>query len=551
MSSQPLASANGSSKPSSSEAPDLDAVIVGAGFSGIYMLYRMRDVLGLNVRVFEAGDGVGGTWYWNRYPGARCDSESFYYSFSFSPELDQEWEWTRKYPEQPEILRYLNFVADRFDLKRDIQLSTRVTEATFDEANNSWKVISENGESITARYLISAVGCLSSANVPDFKGLEDFEGEWYHTGSWPHEGVDFSGKRVGLIGTGSTGIQATPVIAAEAEHLTVFQRTPNFSIPARNAPLSAEDWQEIRSNYPETRRILKSSLAGFPYTMTERSAKDVDDDERKEIYEKLWEHGGFKFLWGSFFDIMVDLDANATAADFIRGKIRETIDDPTVADILIPTDHPYGSKRPPIDTGYFETYNRDNVKLVDIRKAPIQEITKKGLKTEDAEFELDVIVFATGFDAMTGSLLRMNITGRDGRTLEDKWSAGPRTFLGLQVEGFPNLFTITGPGSPSVLVNMPVAIEQHVEWIADCIAHMRETGMNRIEANLEAEDEWVQHVNDVASLTLFSHANSWYLGANIPGKARVFMPYPGGLVLYGERCDASVENGYEGFTLQS
>ena len=546
MSSQPLAS----SQASSGRAPELDAVIVGAGFSGLYMLYRMREVLGLNARVFETGDGVGGTWYWNRYPGARCDSESFYYSFTFSPELDQEWEWTSKYPEQPEILRYLNYVADRFELKRDIQLSTRVIEASFDEENDCWRVFTDDGKSITARYLISAVGCLSAANVPDIKGIDDFEGEWYHTGSWPHEGVDFSGKRVGLIGTGSTGIQATPRIAAEADHLTVFQRTANFSIPARNAPLSAEDWADIRKNYPEIRRVLKSSMAGFPYTLTERSAKDVDDEERTAIYEELWDHGGFKFLWGSFFDIMLDLDANATAADFIRGKIRRTVKDPKVADMLVPTDHPYGSKRPPIDTDYFETYNRDNVKLVDIRKAPIVEITKNGLRTEDSEYELDIIVFATGFDAMTGSLLRMNIRGKGGRTLEDKWAAGPRTYLGLQVEGFPNLFTITGPGSPSVLVNMPIAIEQHVEWISDCIEHMRENGMRRIEANLDAEDAWVDHVNEVASMTLFPRANSWYMGSNIPGKTRVFMPYPGGLVLYGERCQDAVSKGYEGFTLQ-
>jgi cation diffusion facilitator CzcD-associated flavoprotein CzcO len=546
MSSQPLASARASSGPD----PDLDALIVGAGFSGLYMLYRMREVLGLNARVFEAGDGVGGTWYWNRYPGARCDSESFYYSFTFSPELDQEWEWTSKYPEQPEILRYLNYVADRFELKRDIQLSTRVIEASFDEDNDCWRVATDDGKSITARYLISAVGCLSSANVPEIKGIDDFKGEWYHTGSWPHEGVDFSGKRVGLIGTGSTGIQVAPRIAAEADHLTVFQRTPNFSIPARNAPLSAEDWADIRKNYPEIRRVLKSSMAGFPYSLTERSAKDVDDEERTAIYEELWTHGGFKFLWGSFFDIMLDLDANATAADFIRGKIRRTVKDPAVADMLVPTDHPYGSKRPPIDTDYYETYNRDNVKLVDIRKAPIAEITEHGLRTEDAEYELDIIVFATGFDAMTGSLLRMNIRGKGGRTLEDKWSAGPRTYLGLQVEGFPNLFTITGPGSPSVLVNMPIAIEQHVEWISDCIAYMREKGHRRIEANLDAEDAWVDHVNEVASMTLFPRANSWYMGSNIPGKTRVFMPYPGGLVLYGERCQEAVAKDYEGFTLQ-
>ena len=531
--------------------PDLDAVIVGAGFSGLYMLYRMRDVLGLKARLYEAGDGVGGTWYWNRYPGARCDSESFYYCYSFSEELQQDWEWTSKYPEQPEILSYLNHVADRFELRRDIQLSTRVTGATFDEASDCWEVCTDAGERITARFLISAVGCLSAANVPDVKGLDDFKGDWYHTAAWPHEGVDFSGKRVGLIGTGSTGIQATPFIAAQADHLTVFQRTPNFSVPARNAPLTREDWAEIKANYPAISRRVRESLAGFPYELTLRSAKDVSDEERLAIYEQLWEDGGFKFLWGSFYDILIDKEANDTAAEFIRGKIRKTIDDPEVAEMLLPTDHPYGSKRPPIDTDYFETFNRDNVKLVDIRKAPIVEVTPRGLRTEGGEHELDIIVFATGFDAMTGSLLRIDIRGLGGRTLADKWAEGPRTYLGLQVAGFPNLFTITGPGSPSVLVNMPVAIEQHVEWISGCIDHMRKQALRRIEANVEAEDEWIDHVNEIASMTLFPQANSWYLGANIPGKKRVFMPYVGGNVEYRRRCDEVAAKGYTGFELRS
>ena len=532
-------------------APDLDAVIVGAGFAGLYMLYRMRDGLGLKARVFERGDGVGGTWFWNRYPGARCDSESFYYCYSFSEELDQEWDWTSKYPEQPEILRYLNHVADRFDLRRDIQLSTRVTEASFDEATDCWEVRTEAGECITARFLISAVGCLSAANLPDIKGLDDFEGDWHHTGAWPKEGVDFSGKRVGLIGTGSTGIQATPVIAAEADHLTVFQRTANYSVPTRNTPLSPEAWAEIKANYPEIRRTIRASRAGFPYTVEQRSAKDVSDEERQAIYEQLWKEGGFKFLWGSFFDILIDLESNKTAADFIRGKIRGTVKDPEVAELLSPTDHPYGSKRPPIDTHYYETFNRGNVKLVDIRKCPIVEITPRGLRTEDRDYELDIIVFATGFDAMTGSLLRIDIRGLAGRTLADKWADGPRTYLGLQVAGFPNLFTITGPGSPSVLANMPTAIEQHAEWISDCIEHMRERGLRRIEAKVEAEDEWVEHVNAVSNFTLHKYANSWYLGSNIPGKKRVFMPYVGGLDVYRKRCDEVAADGYAGFELGS
>ncbi len=531
--------------------PDLDAVIVGAGFAGLYMLYRMRDVLGLNARIYEAGDGVGGTWYWNRYPGCRCDSESFYYSYSFSHELEQEWEWTSKYPEQPEILSYLNHVADRFDLRRNIELSTRVTSASFDEAAHCWEVRTGAGERVTARFLISAVGCLSAANVPDIKGLDEFQGSWYHTGRWPHEGVDFSGKRVGLIGTGSTGIQATPVIAAQAAALTVFQRTPNFSVPARNAPLTPAVTAEIKANYREIRRLTRESQAGFPYTLQERSAKDVSDEERQAIYEQLWEDGGFKFLWGSFQDLLSDKEANDTAASFIRSKIGEIVKDPEVAELLMPWDHPYAAKRPPIDTNYFETFNRDNVTLVDIRKAPIVEVTPRGLRTEAGEYDLDIIVFATGFDAMTGSLLAIDIRGLGDRTLADKWAAGPRTYLGLQVAGFPNLFTITGPGSPSVLTNMPVAIEQHVEWISDCIEHMRKQGLRCIEAKVEAEDEWVDHVNEVADLTLYPQANSWYLGANIPGKKRVFMPYVAGLIEYRRRCDEAAGEGYTGFELRS
>ncbi len=539
-------------RPESDSSPELDAVIIGAGFSGLYMLYQVREVLGLSARVFEAGEGVGGTWYWNRYPGARCDSESYYYCYSFSEKLTEEWKWTTRYPEQPEILRYLNHVADRFELRRDIQLDTRVSAATFNEAHNYWEVSTEGGDHVTARYLISAVGCLSSANIPDFKGLEDFKGDWYHTGSWPHDGVDFAGKRVGQIGTGSTGIQAVPVIAAQAEHLTVFQRTANYSIPALNAPYSEEDWAEIVENRAETRRKVEASLGGAPFVPIHRSAKDVSEEEREAIYDDVWTNsGGFKFLWGTFSDIMVDLDANKTAADFIRAKIRETVNDPAVAEMLSPNDHPYGTKRPPIDTNYFESYNRDNVKLVDVRKSPIVEITPNGLRTEDDEYELDIIVFATGFDAMTGSLRKIDIRGLGGQTLAKKWEAGPRTYLGLQVAGFPNFFTITGPGSPSVMVNMPVAIEQHVNWIAGCIGHMRDHGHRRIEAKQAAQDEWVDHVNAVADFTLYKHANSWYLGANIPGKPRVFMPYAGGLIEYGKRVDEVASRGYEGFELQS
>lgn len=541
---QTTAQGNGTGK-----VKELDAIIIGAGFSGLYMLYRARDVLGLNARVYEAGDGVGGTWYWNRYPGARCDSESYYYSFSFSEELEQEWEWTSKYPEQPEIMRYLNHVADRFKLRPDIQLSTRVTEAAFNESTNRWEVKTDTGELVSAPFLISAVGCLSAANIPKIDGLDTFKGDWYHTGAWPHDGVDFTGKRVGLIGTGSTGIQATPVIAREADHLTIFQRTPNYTVPARNTPLTPEAVKEIKANYREIRRMTRESFGGFPFTPSDRSALAHTDEERLAIYEELWEEGGFKFLYGSFFDIMFNQEANDTAADFIRSKIRATVKDPVVAEKLCPTDHPYGSKRPPIDTDYFETFNRDNVTLVDIKESPIVEITPAGVKTQDGEYDLDVIVFATGFDAMTGALLKIDIHGAGGRSLRDAWEDGPRTYLGLQVAGFPNLFTITGPGSPSVLSNMPVSIEQHVEWISDCITYMRDRGLARIEATEEAQEAWVEHVAQVANMGLFMKANSWYLGANIPGKTRVFMPYVGGVFPYRVRCDDVAAKDYEGFAL--
>ena len=528
---------------------DFDAVIVGAGFSGLYMLYRLRDVLGLSARVYEAGDGVGGTWYWNRYPGARCDSESFYYCYSFSRELEQEWTWSSKYPEQPEILSYLEHVADRFDLKRDITLSTRVTGATFREGDGSWEVRTDDGAVVTARYLISAVGCLSAANVPPIPGLERFEGSWYHTGAWPHDGVDFSGQRVALIGTGSTGIQATPVIAAEADHLTVFQRTPNYSVPARNFLMSDEATREIKASYPEIRRKARESFGGFPYDRSERSALADSPEEREALYERLWaEEGGFKFIYGSYNDLLINQAANDTAAEFIRGKIREIVKDPEVAETLAPKDYPYGTKRPPIDTHYFETFNRDNVRIVDLRRTPITEITATGVRTTDGDYEVDIIVFATGFDAMTGSLLRIDPEGRAGTPLATAWEGGPVTYLGLQVAGYPNLFLITGPGSPSVLTNMPLAIEQHVEWIADCIAFMREHGWTTVEATEDAQGAWVDIVRDVAEVTLFHKANSWYLGANIPGKKRVFMPYVGGFAPYREHCDEVVAEGYRGFS---
>jgi len=527
----------------------LDALIIGAGFSGLYQLLCLRDRLGLSAQVLEAADGVGGTWYWNRYPGARCDSESHSYCYAFSEELLQEWDWSERYPEQPEILRYLNHVADRFDLRRDIRCNTRVTAAHYDAAANRWHVTTQAGERLTAKFLIAAVGCLSTANVPAIPGLDTFAGRWVHTGEWPHEGLDFTGKRVGLIGTGSTGIQATPVIAETAAHLTVFQRTANYSVPARNVPLTPDFLRYVRENHAEIRRVMHATPNGHPFVIEDRSAFDDTPAQRQTLYAAAWEKGGLQFR-ATFRDLLVDKAANDTAADFIRNKIREIVKDPATAEKLADIDHPYAAKRPPIDTDYFEAFNRDNVALVDVRAAPIEAITPAGIRTRQAEHPLDIIVFATGFDAMTGPLLRMDVRGRDGLSLTKAWEAGPRNYLGLQVAGFPNLFTVTGPGSPSVLCNMPVAIEQHVEWITDCIAHMRARGLECIEPTAEAMDRWVEQVNAAANATLLPQAHhSWYLGANVPGKPRVFMPYAGGMARYRRICADVAANGYEGFAL--
>jgi cation diffusion facilitator CzcD-associated flavoprotein CzcO len=530
---------------------DLDAVVIGAGFSGLYMLHRLRDMLGMSARVYETGDGVGGTWYWNRYPGARCDSEAYMYCFSFDKDLLQEWEWSGKYPEQPEILSYLNHVADRFDLRRDIQFNTRVTAAHFREADNRWEIETDQGDRVTAQFLITGIGCLSAGQVPNIKGLDSFQGQWYHTGAWPHEGVDLAGKRVGVIGTGSSGVQSIPVIAEQAEQLFVFQRTPQYTIPARHGTVDRAFLQDVKGRYDEIWDKARRSVGGFAVDPVDRSALDASAEERLAVYEAGWAQGGFQFLFGAFKDVATDRRANDTASEFIRAKIRETVQNPETAEKLVPTDHPFSSKRALIDTNYFETYNRANVTLVDIRHAPIQEITPTGIRTEDEEYELDVIVFATGFDAMTGTFFRIDIRGRNGLPLKEKWAEGPKTYLGLASAGFPNMFMITGPGSPSVLSNMPVSIEQHVEWISDLIEDLRERGVEVIEADADAESAWVAHVNEIAEFTLFPLADSWYLGANIPGKPRVFMPYPGGVGAYRQKCDEIRANGYEGFVLST
>lgn len=527
-----------------------DAVVVGAGFAGLYMLHRLRG-LGLSVRVYEQGGDVGGTWYWNRYPGARCDVESTQYSYSFSEELQQEWEWSERYAPQPEILKYANHVADRFDLRRDIQLNTRVEAATFHESVNRWLVTTSDGKTVSATYFILATGCLSNARIPDFKGRDRFQGKTYHTGHWPHDEVDFTGQRVGVIGTGSSAIQSIPIIAGQASHLFVFQRTPNFSVPAHNAPLTPEITKSWKSDYADRRRRAREeSRSGILMVIPEKGALDDTEDARRREYEAGWMRGGISFM-ASYNNLLFDKPSNDTACEFVRSKIEEIVQDPAVAKLLQPHDHPIGSKRICVDTDYYATFNRPNVTLVDIRSSPIEEILPHGLRTGGKDYELDSIVFGTGFDAMTGSVAKIDIKGRDGVTLNQKWAEGPRTYLGLMSAGFPNMFIITGPGSPSVLSNMIVSIEQHVDWISDCIGYMRQRGIDYMEATKDAEDDWVTQVNDVASGTLYPQANSWYMGANIPGKPQVFMPYIGGVGVYRQICNDVAQKGYEGFALTS
>ena len=528
-----------------------DVVVVGAGFAGLYMLHKLRE-LGLSARVLEAGDGVGGTWFWNRYPGARCDVQSFDYSYSFSEELQQEWHWTERYATQPEILSYLEHVVDRFDLASDIQYGTRVESATFDEEARRWTLATDGGELFSARFTIMATGCLSVTKQPEFPGLETFRGEWFHTGEWPADGVDLAGRRIGVIGTGSTGIQLIPVAAAAAAELYVFQRSPNFSLPAQNRPLDVAFEKELKAAYPERRRVARRTMRGYPAPdiLSDRPALDVPPDERQAVYERVWANGGPLFT-SSFPDLLVNREANDTAADFIREKIRRIVTDPGDATLLSPVDHPLGTRRPCVDTAYYQTFNADNVTLVDVRSAPIQEITPTGLRTAEHDYELDTIVFAIGFDAITGALLKIDIVGVDGEKLRDKWADGPVSYLGLSVAGFPNLFTITGPGSPSVLTNMVVSIEQHVEWLTELLRYMTEHGMDRVEAEPDAEAAWVRHVAEKADATLFPHSNSWWTGSNVPGKPRVFMPYVGGVGPYGEICDAVAGKGYEGYVLSS
>ncbi len=530
-----------------SQENEVDVVVVGAGMAGLYLLHRLRKA-GFDARAFETADDVGGTWYWNRYPGARCDIQTVDYSYSFDAELETEWEWSEKYATQPEILAYLQHVADKHDLRRDITFSTRIDAAVWDDDANQWRLQTEHGDEVRCSHYVMATGCLSLPKSPDIDGADRFGGEVYFTSRWPHEGVDFTGKRVAVIGTGSSGIQSIPLIAAEADELTVFQRTPNFSIPALNGPVPAEKLDLVRTDTGAYREAAKWSRGGVPGDPAEVGALAVSDAERLAKYEEVWQKGELMAPLGAFNDLLVNPAANETISEFIRGKIRSIVSDPETAEALCPTNHPFGTKRPCLDTNYYQTFNLPHVSLVSLLREPISSITETGIDTSERSFEFDAIVFATGFDAMTGAIVSVDITGRDGIRLADKWADGPKTYLGLTSVGFPNFFTITGPGSPSVLSNMAVSIEQHVDWIADCLEDLRRDGFDVIEATPTAEDGWGLHVNDCANITLYPQANSWYMGANVPGKPRVFLPYVGGVDTYRRACDEVRAGDYLGFT---
>jgi cation diffusion facilitator CzcD-associated flavoprotein CzcO len=526
-----------------------DVIIIGAGISGMYQLHRLRE-LGLRVRVFEAGAGVGGTWYWNRYPGARFDSESWTYGYSFSDELLQEWEWSEHFAAQPETLRYCNFVADKLDLRRDIEFNRRIKVAAYDEAANQWRIESEDGQTARARFLITAIGPLSSPVMPTIPGVETFRGESYHTGTWPHEPVSFAGKRVGVIGTGATGVQAITEIAKTVGRLTVFQRTPNWCAPLHNSRIDAATHARIKSTYAEIFEICRNSFGCFIHQADPRNALEVSPEEREAFFEKLYGEPGFGIWMGNFRDILIDREANATITEFMARKIRARVKDPKVAEKLVPTNHGFGTRRVPLESGYYEVFNQPNVRLVDLRDTPIERITPAGVRTSDTEHELDMVIYATGFDAITGAFDRIDIRGLGGRRLREKWAEGPRTYLGLQVEGFPNLFTLVGPHNAATFCNIPRCIEQNVDWVTALIRHMRERGHVRVEATVEAEQGWTQHVHDTGRRMLFTQVDSWMMGinSNLPGKQkRTFIVYAGGAPKYREKCDEVAAGTYVGF----
>jgi cation diffusion facilitator CzcD-associated flavoprotein CzcO len=529
--------------------PATDVVVVGAGFAGLYGVHRAHEA-GLRVVGIEAAQGVGGTWYWNRYPGARCDVESIDYSYSFDEELQQEWRWSERYATQPEILAYLEHVAERFDLARHFRFGQRVTAATYDDASATWLVESDAGEQVRTRYVVFATGSLSAPNLPDIPGIEDFAGTTLMTSLWPEEGADLTGKRVGVIGTGSSGIQSVPLFAEQAASLTVFQRSPNFSVPAFNRLLDDEEYEQIRLDYAERRRVSWASTAGSPHVSYHREAFEVDEGERNAVFEEWWTRGGVLFA-KAFPRLTLDPEINRLAREFAEKKIRAIVTDPQVADDLVPVDHPIGTKRICTDSGYFESFNRDNVRLVNLRREPISAITSWGIKTTGASYELDVLICATGFDAMTGALTRIDITGARGARITEAWRNGPLTYLGLAVPGFPNMFNLNAAGSPSVLVNMALSAEQHVEWVMDLIGHADRSGFRQVEARQDAAEAWNVHLDEVAQNTLFVQAPSWYMGANIAGKPVGFMPYIGGFVRYIEHCTRIKDESYSGFVFTS
>ncbi|MQF84151.1 MAG: NAD(P)/FAD-dependent oxidoreductase [SAR202 cluster bacterium] len=521
---------------------ELDVIIVGAGFSGLYMLYKMRK-MNLKALIIERASDAGGTWFWNRYPGARCDIESIEYSYSFSDELQQEWNWSNRYSDQSEILDYINYVVKKFNLKENIVFNTSVKSATFDENLKNW-IVETDSKSYSSKFCVMATGTLSSIKQPNFDGLENFKGDWYVTGEWPHEKLDFTSKKVAIIGTGSSAVQSIPVIAEEAKNLTVFQRSPNYTIPANNRPLTEKELSNAKSSYDQIREKAKYTRAGIGYNQfEERKLLDLSSEEIKKELNNRWKMGGQEIFTAGFTDVGVDVEANKIVADFVKSKIKEIVKDPNVAELLSPEDA-IGCKRLCADTNYFETYNRENVELIDLNSNPINSITENGILTKNKEFKFDTIIFATGFDAMTGALQAIDITGKNGKKLKQVWKDGPKSFLGLLINGFPNLFTVTGPGSPSVLTNMMVAIEQHVEWISDCINFLSKSNLNEVEADELFQIEWMDHIEEVAKNTLRYTCNSWYVGANVPGKKRVFMPYAGGFGKYREKCDEIAENNY-------
>ena len=529
----------------SGDVKKFDVVVIGAGVTGLYALYKMRE-LGFSVQVLDEATGVGGTWYWNRYPGCRFDSESYSYGYSFSEELLQEWDWKEHYSGQPENERYLNYVADKFDLRKDIRFKTRVKSATFVDDENVWHIEGTDGYQVKGQFLVTAVGLLSAGYIPAFEGIDEFKGQWCHTGRWPKEGMDLAGKRVGVIGTGATAVQLIPMIAPEVEHLTVFQRTANYCAPLRNGPISDEEQKEIKANYPEIFRICSETAGSFMHEFAPRSAMSVTPEERLKQYETLWQKPGFGKWLSNFYDVMVPGEANDDYAEFVRNKIRERVHDPEVAELLVPKDHTFGAKRVPCETNYYDTFNRDNVLLVDVRNAPIERITPSGVETTKQQYDLDVIIYATGYDAVTGALLNIDIYGEGGILLKDKFQQGPRTYMGISSAGYPNLFTVNAAS----VGNFVRAAEPLIDWVSECITYVRDSGFKCIEPTVEAEDGWVKHVNDEGEKTLRTKAANWFVGANIPGKARALLTAPDSAPVMRDKRAEVASNGYDGFVLR-